>query len=539
MLRLMPSLTDLVFLLPIILLFGRMKGASQLLEGDTGWHIRTGDWILANGRIPYADLFSFTKPGEPWFAWEWLWDAAFAWLHARGGLPLVTLVSLFVISLTFALLYRLVARRSGNVLVAAAVTLTALAASSIHWWARPHVFTWLFAVITLHILETKREGGRDLLWILPPLTIVWTNVHGGFLFGIILVATYAAGELCSALVAANGELRSAAFRRGRPYLISGAACLAASFINPYTYHLHVHIANYLGNPDSLFFRFVGEWQSVSFHNPSARFFEVLIVASVAAAFWHASQRRWIEPLLIVSWLHQALGMGRNIPLFALVAALPTAQALAEIATRMAARADVAQWLRGALATFSEIGEEIGSMERTGRAHLISMAAFAVLALVMLAPAPSTRFLAAYDAKAYPVQAVAKLSAESRAGRIFAPDEWGDYLIYTLSPATKVFIDGRFDFYGNRFTEKYLDVMDAKYNWAATLDEYRVRFVLLPVEAPLASALKESSRWNTAYDDGVSILFRLRDEEVSIVTENDGRESGLRVTQVVKERKRTL
>src|SRR5688500_11828896 len=90
LIRLFPSLTDLAFLMPILYLFAGLDGAKTMLsDGDTGWHIRTGDWILANGRVPTADMFSFTKPGEPWFAWEWLWDVLFAWMHQRWGMESV------------------------------------------------------------------------------------------------------------------------------------------------------------------------------------------------------------------------------------------------------------------------------------------------------------------------------------------------------------------------------------------------------------------------------------------------------------------
>ncbi len=62
--RWLPSLTDVAFLMPLALLFLRMDGAQRMLgDGDTGWHIRTGEWILQNGRVPDTDLFSFTKAG--------------------------------------------------------------------------------------------------------------------------------------------------------------------------------------------------------------------------------------------------------------------------------------------------------------------------------------------------------------------------------------------------------------------------------------------------------------------------------------------
>ena len=92
MLRFFPSLTDVAFLTPAIFLFSKLEGAKSLLgDGDTGWHVRTGEWILQNGRVPDKDIFSFTKPGEVWYAWEWLWDLGAAYLHQRGGMAAVVI----------------------------------------------------------------------------------------------------------------------------------------------------------------------------------------------------------------------------------------------------------------------------------------------------------------------------------------------------------------------------------------------------------------------------------------------------------------
>ena len=69
-LKLLPSFADFAFLMPIVFLFARMDGVKTLLSDcDTGWHIRTGEWILANRAVPSFDIFSFSKPGQPWFAW--------------------------------------------------------------------------------------------------------------------------------------------------------------------------------------------------------------------------------------------------------------------------------------------------------------------------------------------------------------------------------------------------------------------------------------------------------------------------------------
>src|SRR5437762_10707926 len=101
-----PSLADVAFLMPAIFLFGRLEGARTLLiDGDTGWHIRAGEWMLRNGRVPRQDFFSFTLPGRPWFAWEWLTELLMAWFH-QWGMAAVVLAATVVLCLTFALLYR-------------------------------------------------------------------------------------------------------------------------------------------------------------------------------------------------------------------------------------------------------------------------------------------------------------------------------------------------------------------------------------------------------------------------------------------------
>ena len=85
--QLIPTLSDLAFVLPILVLFWSTTGVAWLLtDSDTGWHIRTGEYILAKHAVPTHDLFSFTKPGAPWFAWEWLTDTWFGLLFRMGGL---------------------------------------------------------------------------------------------------------------------------------------------------------------------------------------------------------------------------------------------------------------------------------------------------------------------------------------------------------------------------------------------------------------------------------------------------------------------
>ncbi len=501
----MPSLTDFAFLMPIAFLFGRMDGVKTLLSDcDTGWHIRTGEWILAHGWVPTYDIFSFSKPGDPWFAWEWLSDVLFAKLNAVGGLQAVVLFSILLLCATFALLFLMVKRRA-NAIVSIAITMLAAAASSIHWMARPHLFTLFFLVLFYAALERVREGrtrlaGVPYLAIFPVATILWTNLHGGFFVGILTIGAFGAGELMTMAFSADPAARQPAWRNARGYFLSALACLAASLINPYTWHLHVHMVRYLRDPfNSLH---IAEFLSPSFHHPMAIFFEAMLVLAAASAVWSISKGRFTEPLLMLVWAHGGLLAARNIPIFIIAAAPPVGAAIQEWLLRLPG-IHAAEWLRAAGRKFNLVAAEMGETESIGRLHLVSAAGLALVAVLLYAPHPPKKFRSEFDPDTYPAGALATLR-RNPAAHIFTHDEWGDYLIWT---GHKVFVDGRSDFYGDNFEEKYIDVLNVKYGWEKTLNRFGVDMILMPPSTALAGALKESSHWSVVYDDGISVVFR--------------------------------
>src|SRR4051812_7134325 len=300
--RLLPSLTDFAFLMPMAFLFGRMDGVKTLLSDcDTGWHIRTGEWILANHQAPARDIFSFSKPGEPWFAWEWLTDVLFAGLNALGGLQAVVIFTILMISVTFTGLYFLV-RSKSNPVVAIVVTMLAAASSSIHWLAPPPLVTLLFLGLFYAALERVNEGRTrfaavPILAALPVISVLWTNLHGGFFAGALMVGGYGCGELLRLAFSPDIELRPMMWRRARNYFLCAGACMAASLINPYTYHLHVHLAQYLRDPWNS--EHIMEFLSPSFHHPTAIFFEAMMVLSGLAAVHNLRQGRFTSPVLML------------------------------------------------------------------------------------------------------------------------------------------------------------------------------------------------------------------------------------------------
>ena len=506
--KFLPSLTDFAFLMPLAFLFGRMDGVQTLLSDcDTGWHIRTGDWMVANRLIPTHDVFSFSKPNGVWFAWEWLSDLVFAGLNNLGGLRAVVLLSLLLLAVTFTLVFRLTARHCNRV-VAIVITFVAAAASSVHWLARPHLFTLLFLVLFFFVLERVREGqsriaGIPYFVLLPLGTILWTNLHGGFITGIMMVGAYGVGEILKIAFSADSAVRRPAALHAAAYFGTALACLAASLVNPYTWRLHVHLLQYLRDPYAS--QHISEFFTLSFHHPAAIFFEILLLLGAISVFWYASEGRFTESVLLLMWGHAGLLAARNIPLFAIISAPLVGAAVEAWLTRLP-HLEVAGWLRRAGARLNDKAAQTSATDALPRWHLVSAAGFAVVAALLFAPAPPKRFRAEYDPKSYPAGAIEVLRRDASA-RVFTHDEWGDYLIWRLYPAGKVFVDGRSDFYGADFENKYIDVLNVKYDWEKILGGFGVNTILLPPSAPLSGVLKESSRWRVVYDDGVALIFR--------------------------------
>jgi hypothetical protein len=288
-------------------------------------------------------------------------------------------------------------------------------------------------------------------------------------------------------------------------------------LNPYTYHLHVHIYSFLRDP---FMRDnIVEYMSSNLHLPGSIYFEVMLLLAVATATWNLLRGRLADTVLLLVWAHFALVASRNIPILAIVAAPQVAQALGELLA-LAREGKVAAWLKAGLAELENTASQVTLLDRLPRLHLVSAAAWLLLVAVCYLPHPPALCATEYDGKSYPAKALEALRRSDFTGRVFTSDDWGDYLAYRLYPTGKVFVDGRFDFYGSDFCSKYLDTIRARFGWEENLNRYGVDTVLLDINAPLTGVLKESNRWRPVYDDGFAIAFRRGDASPA------GRDTGL-------------
>ena len=166
------------------------QGYQQLFrDSDAGWHIRNGEAILATGTLPHTDPWSFTRAGQPWYAWEWLSDVGTGAIHHSFGLSGVALFYGVAIAAGVWLWFRLHWALGGNFLIACAMAPLLLSTCNIHWLARPHVLSWLFVLTTLMLCEQRQA--KATLACFAVLTFVWANVHASFFLAPMICAIYA------------------------------------------------------------------------------------------------------------------------------------------------------------------------------------------------------------------------------------------------------------------------------------------------------------------------------------------------------------
>ena len=489
---LIPSLADLFFLSVIAWAFalGQYGWQGLLMDGDVGTHIRVGDYIVAHHSVPTQDMLSFSKPGGEWYAFEWLTEVIFSLLHAFAGLKGVVLFSGVIIAAAYTIPLLHAIWRGANPVIALALVLMAVNASSIHFHARPHIFTLLFIAIAFWLFDADRKRKTWKLWLLVPCAVLWTNLHGGFFILFPLLALLVAGCWAEWLLW-RGRDRSDAVRYG----LLGVLCAAASLINPYGVKLHLFLQDYLRS-DTIR-NGVQEFQSPSFRSESMLDFMILLFLGLAITGPLLKKHRLTEALWIWFLAYSSLVSVRHALLFMIVA-LPIVSA--ELTEWWNGRVR-AQPARSLARTFDAITSQF-------QCGALRFSVWAPIAVTALALTQTSNWPRSFLEGTFPVRIVAAHADEIAASRIYTSDKWAGYLIYVNYPRQRVFMDDRHHYFGEKIIQDYLTLGYGNRGWSEMLERYRFNMVLCDSGSPLASLLKLEPGWILLEDDGKAALFRL-------------------------------
>ncbi len=231
-------------------------------DPDLFWHIRLGRWILDNHAVPHAELFSFTAAGSPMTAHEWGSEVLFTLLAQVGGLLLVAMaMGLVAWSALLALGLRSRQRGASAVAIAVALLAGARAAEPV-LGTRPQVITVALVCWTLLIAERHLMRGGRLVWALAPVTLVWANLHAGFVLGIGALALTVGLE---ALRRWLGRPGAAPWRRIETLALSVGAAALLACLNPNGPGLYRYAMETSSSERA---KPITEWQMPNFADPS-------------------------------------------------------------------------------------------------------------------------------------------------------------------------------------------------------------------------------------------------------------------------------
>ena len=506
---LLPSVSDLLFVLLLVSLTVGSLAPRLLGDAGTGWHIRNGELILHTHSITRTDPFSATMNGRPWYAWEWLYDAGIAAIHLVSGLNGVVFLTALVIASTFTLTFRLALRQGAALPVALGLLILAIGASAIHLFARPHVLSWLLALTWFAILdscEAANGEARRLFW-LPALMLLWVNLHGGFVMGFALCGIYLLAALVGVWRAAEGGERGRARAWFRHLSLVTGASVLAGLVNPFGYRLYFHVYQYLS--DRFLMNHIDEFRSPDFHGAAQQCFAALLLITIGVVAVVGRKLRTSQLLVVILAAYSGLYASRNLPVSSILLTLILAPALTQELATAAEDRSMRERVRNLVSSFNAFCQRMGDVESGFRRHFWPAIAV-VLGMVLCAhqgKLGSRQLMnARFDGKRFPVSAADWIAKQDVHDPLFSPDYWGGYLIYRFYPKNQVFIDDRHDFYGDAFLKRYLKIVHAEPGWDAELKSIDPNWILLPRESTLTNILKEVPQWKVVYEDRTATVF---------------------------------
>ncbi len=475
-------------------------GSGMVDDPGLGWHLRIADRMWESRGFIFSEPFCYPTEGQPAIAHAWLGDIVLRLAYGWGGLNGVAVLTALCLAWTLCLLYTRMTCEGTNWLVAAAWTFLAALGTSCSWLARPNVFTFPALVLVAGLCERYHAGAisaKKTLWLLP-VFLLWPNLHGGFLAGILVLAVTYFVECALSLAASRGADRRAARKRLRWWTILGASLFAVTLVNPYGMGLYRWNLRMITDP---FIRSgsTTEWLAPNFTEPGWFRIELLVLLFPLLA---ALNRHRISPLplaLGVVWLHFGLTGARYSPLWVVVVVPTLAVLTAGI-----------PWLTvTAKKAVGGLSADLRTWVAKGPPQSSPFLGLALSALLLFA-SPWMGNLARHDQDLIPSQSLDKLLEMYHGERVFHWANWGGYLTWhgwDCHPRFKTWINDRLDIHGQEATERYRAVIQARPGWEGALRAYGVELLCIPPGSPLARAARESPNWRAAYEDARLTVFR--------------------------------
>jgi hypothetical protein len=456
---------------------------------DTWWHLAAGEWILEHGEIPRTDPFTYASADAEWIDLHWAFQLALRGLEGVAGLAGVAAARAAIVAATLGLLLFRFGRGAGLHAAAPCVLLLAVAGNH-RWLARPDVVSHALLVGMLVLLMEPRK--RRVWWILP-LQLLWVNLQGTFVLGIVMVASFLAGELLLRVgwVSRLFEREpDAAATRRLAWL--GVGVVGVAPLNPYGFAgalYPLELWTRISGEHAIYAAHIAEFMSPFALGPGSPVVWAWGALALVSLAGLAVARGRIPPGLVLVWLAfgflsvQAL---RNLPLFGFAAVAVAGLAFDRPVGRRVA------WVLGGVTVAA--GLLLARSTVSNRYfHWLD---------------DPRRFGVAVNELTYPVDAARFVAEQGIEGPIFNDINAGGYVSWLLGPR-RAFIDGRLEVH-DELLATYSAALHDRRVFDALVEYYGITCTLLsPLLSPglpLVGQLARDPAWALVYFDASYSVF---------------------------------
>lgn len=451
-------------------------------DADMWWHLAAGKNMVEQGRILTTDMFSYTHRGEPWTNAFWLPDIVLFMAYRFGGYLGLTVLTALVAVVTMGVVYG--HAKNSSFPVTLCVILLGTVAIAPVWTPRPQIFSFLLLAVLDYGLSSSQAFLRRRPWLLIGLFILWANVHGGFIWGFLLLLAFIVGKaLDNRLKEENSLSVRELGQLGLWTLIAGLAVA----INPngiFLWKLPFYTVN-------VSIQSIAEWSSPDFHRLDLHPLLWLFFLLMIGAGRSKAALSWSSLLTVTGFSYMAFISQRSIGPFVVVVMPVVIHSLTTV--------------------WQEWSSLLSRLRSRRPSNSVSPGFAVVLHLLMLAFFASLTLFRAYSVSTnqkvhagLPQNAVEAIRANEPEVQMFNSYNWGGYLQWEL-PEYPVFIDGRADLYGEQTIHDWWRIVNGTGEGIQLLDSWNINFVLLEPGWPILEELEQRG-WRTLYEDDIAVVM---------------------------------
>ncbi len=509
------------YLLPALaLIYAAFAGLRTVAEPDLGWQLATGRWVVQHKAIPYVDVLSYTGAGQEWI-YPILSQVILYCVFLAGGYVLLSWLAVAACAGSVA-----ITLRRGQA-VSAILALIAVPIIAQRTPPRAEMFSEVLLAAFVSLLWHYHRSGSGRLWLLPPLMLLWVNLHLGFIAGLGMCGAYVFLELGEVLVSARRRDALARLRAAAPWLV---LTFGATFLNPWGYRnyvgmvrvLPVHSTVWITELDSLSFKWRNVSQGLAWREPKSAVWW-LIAAALLAIVAALLQKKFAAAVVLAVAVYECFHSVRLAGPFAIMVVVIGGSILAEGLD--------AAWLREA-----GLREAFKGIRWRSLMTAVVLCAVVGFAVVRIADLASNRFylrtpdeystFGAGVASWYPEEAASFIKREHLPGNVYSEYAVGGFASWRLLPTYPDYIDGRGGPFGSQLFFRSLQLLQEPLDsptWTEEADRRGIHTALISLNHSLGQGLLniggfcKSKGWRAVYMDTRAAVF---------VRESAGSASGL-------------